>query len=55
VGPTYQLGAERWGCFPVIVAETGWGVGAAHGPAGPSEEGGKARRSGPTRLAGLIP
>jgi hypothetical protein len=39
VGPTCQLGAKR-----------GKGVGGAHGPAGPDEEGGSPGRSGPTGI-----
>jgi hypothetical protein len=53
VGPTYQLGAERgkgssvrWR-LPVVVAETGQGIGRAHGPARLGEEGGSPGRSRP--------
>jgi hypothetical protein len=60
VGSTYQLGAERgqgslrWGSFPAMEAETGWGVGAAHRPAGPGEEGGSPGRSRLARWPGLV-
>jgi hypothetical protein len=53
VGPTCQLGAERgkgssvrWR-FPAVVVEIGQGVGGAHGPTGPGEEGGSPGRSRP--------
>jgi hypothetical protein len=58
VGPTSQLGEERGngglkrGCFRAKEVEIGRGVGAAHGPAGPSEEGGSLGRSGPARRPG---
>jgi hypothetical protein len=58
-GPTCQLGAEwgkgglRWGRFPTMEAETKQGTGAAHGPAGPGEEGGSPGRSGAERRPGL--
>jgi hypothetical protein len=50
-------GGLRWGRFPAMEAETGWGIGAAHGPFGPGNEGGSPGRSRPARrpgLAGLI-
>jgi hypothetical protein len=53
VGPTSQLGVERGkgssvrGRFLVVEAETVQGIGGAHGPAGPGEEGGSTGRSGP--------
>jgi hypothetical protein len=55
VGPTYQLGAERRGCFPEMEVETGQGADAARGLAGPGEERNSPGRSGPARWAGLIP
>jgi hypothetical protein len=55
VGPTSQLGAERWGRFPAMEVETGRGTGAARRPTGPGEEGGSPRRSGAARRSGLIP
>jgi hypothetical protein len=55
VGPTCQLGAERWGRFPEMEVEIGWGTGTTHGPAGPGGEGSSPGRSGPARRAGLIP
>jgi hypothetical protein len=58
VGATYQLGAERGkgslvrGRFPTMEAETGLGVGVAHGPVGLGEEGGSPGRNGPARWPG---
>jgi hypothetical protein len=55
VGPTCQLGVERWGCFPAMEVETGWGTGVARRPTRPGEDGGSSRKIGPARRAGLIP
>jgi hypothetical protein len=59
VGPTCQLGVERGkgslvrGRFPVVEVEIRQGVGVAHGPTRPSEEGGNLGRSGPAWRPGL--
>jgi hypothetical protein len=38
VGPTCQLGAERWGRFPAMETETGQGASAACGPVVPARK-----------------
>jgi hypothetical protein len=58
VGPTCQLGTERGkgssvrGHFPMVKAETGQGIGRAHGLARSGEEGGSSGRSGSARRPG---
>jgi hypothetical protein len=41
------------GALPCGGCGNGQGIGGAHGPAGPDEEGGSPRRSGPARQPGL--
>jgi hypothetical protein len=59
LGPTCQLGVERGegssmrGPFPMMEAETGQGIGGAHGATGPGKEGDSLGKSGPVRRLGL--